>query len=329
MDTESNDDNFNDRFEKAAAILGDDQDDANINPDEVTDPTGVDNTEPPEKDAIGEDQEKPNDADKDKPPAKDAITPPVSWSSEDKAAFESLPDWSKELISRRSSEQEAFFGERSRVLAAREQEVTTLQTRAQQAQQQFASDLERATQLVQTLMPAKFSDIQSEADYIRVKLEDPQRAAEYEVFSTMLRNVGNQRSQLAQAQAQQKLDNEWSQLQTKFPEFKDDTKAKTILDEVRKTLVEAYGYTQEEVLTIPDHRHVQIVRDAIAWRRHQGALRAAEGKKVPRSPTAPTLRQVGTSSSANLNADQKTKILNRAGKVNDLREKAALLANVL
>lgn len=339
MDTpESTGDNFNDRLEHAASIIENDptlNDDGSVNQNtpatNANGPAGEGDIKPPVKDAIDGDLDKTKDTGKDKPQDQNpaAIEPPTTWSSEDKAAFQALPEWAQQTIVRRESERESYLGERSRVLAAREQEVSTVQSRAQQAQQEYAVNLERAAQLVETLMPAKFADIQNQADYLRVKVEDPARAGEYEVFTTLLQNANKQRADVQQQRAQQHLDQQWQHLQTKYPEFKDDKKAETILNDVRKACIEHYGYNAAEVATIPDHRQVQIVRDAIAWRQHQANIKAAESKRVPNTPNNPVLRQNGNSGSANLSNDAKTKVLNRADKTNDLRKKADILASLI
>lgn len=330
--------NDNDRLDHAMDILSkdpelnlDDDGQQNTNATKANDPAGDGNTKPPAKDAIGEDQDKPNDTDKGKPQDQTpgAIEPPASWSSDDKTAFASLPEWAQQTIVRREGERESYLGERSRVLAAREQEVTALQSRAAQAQQQYAADLERATQLVSQLMPAKFADIQTEADYLRVKMEDPVRASEFDVFQQLLRGTQKQRSELAEQRAKQHLDNEWQTLKTKYPEFQDAKKAETILNDVRKACTDYYGFKPEDVATFADHRHIQIVRDALAWKNHLANLKAAESKKVPKTPSNAVLRADGNAGSANLNAEQKSKILISANKETDLRRRADKVAALL
>lgn len=327
------DNSFNARMERVNDVIDNApelQDDKDINAN--TDPTRVDNTEPPKKDAIGEDQEKTNDAEKGKPTEPkppSAIEPPASWPNDDKIAFQSLPTWVQETITRRDSEREAHFSERSRAIAARETEVQTIQTRAQQAQQQYAAELQRLNQMATQLMPAKFSDITSEADYLRLKVEDPARASEYEAFVQVLRNSQAQQAQVMKQRQTEHLDKEWNALQDKYPEFKDPAKGPALLNEVRKAAVDYYGFTPQEVEIIADHRHVPIIRDAIAWRNHQANLKAAAGKKVPNVPNTPVLRGHGANSGANLSSDVRNKTLTRASKETDLRKKADILAGLI
>lgn len=322
-------DNVMEILEKDPELQQDDEEDTDAN---APDPASDSNAEPPKKkDAIGEDQEKTNDAEKDKLQAEPGtIEPPVSWPSDDKEAFKALPTWAQERISARENEREAFVSERTRTLAAREKDLNDLQTRTSQAQEKYSQELQRLNSIATQLMPAKFSDIQSEADYLKMKVEDPARASEYEAFVQVLRNAQGEHTQQQQAQFKQHMDSQWSNLQEKFPEFKDPVKAKTILDDVRKAAVEWYGFTPQEVEVIAEHRHIPVLRDAIAWRKHQANLKAAEGKKVAaKQPNAPVLRNNGASSGANLGADDKSKILNRASGETDLRKKADLIARTL
>lgn len=329
--SEVSDESFNERFDKVnAAIEADPAFQEEDTPAE-TDPISEGEAKLP-KEAIGEDQEKTSDEGKDKPPEDKppgAIEPPVSWPADDKEAFKSLPTWTQERIVARENEREAHFAERSRTIAAREKDINDIQTRTAQAQERYNSELQRLNQIATQLMPAKFSDINSEADYLRLKVEDPARASEYEAFVQVLRNAQVQQTHEQQHKLQAHIDNEWNALQSKFPEFKDPAKGVALLNDVRKAAVEYYGFSQAEVQIIADHRHVPIIRDAIAWRNHQANLKAAEGKKVAQQPPSKTLRTNGAAIGANLGAEQKTQILNRAGKENDLRKKADMIARML
>lgn len=334
MADEPQDNSFNARMDRVNDVIDSDPElkeaAANTNANAL-DPASTGNTEPSNKNAIGEDPNKTSDADKVKPqdntPA--AIEPPTSWPTDDKEAFKSLPAWAQETIVRRDNEKEAFFSERSRTLAARETEIQTIQTRAQQDQQRYVGELQRLNQMATQLMPAKFSDIASEADYLRLKVEDPARASEYEAFVQVLRNSQAQQAQVMQAQQKAHLDKEWSQLQTKYPEFKDPVKGVNLLNDVRKAAMDYYGFSQQEVEIIADHRHVPIIRDALAWRNHLANLKAAEGKKVPNTPNQPALRANAAGNGANMSTEVKSKTLTRAGKETDLRKKADLLASLI
>lgn len=325
MDTESGD-SLNTRMANAMEILAKDEDDKDTGSN-ANDPAASGDTGQPEKDATGEDQDKPTDEGKDEQQTA-AIEPPASWPSADKEAFNSLPTWTQELISRRESEREAHFAERAQTMAARERQVNETTQQATEAQNRYLNELQRVTQLASQLMPAKFSDIQNQADYLRMKVEDPARASEYEAFMQIMGNATQQQQQLQQQRMQAHVAKEYETLQGKFPEFKDNVKSNQIFTEIRKACVDFYGFTPQDVEVFADHRHIPIMRDAMAWRAHQANLKAAQSKKVPQhQPT----KKIGSNGEqgASLASDQKAKILNRASKTDNLHDKAALIAATL
>lgn len=273
----------------------------------------------------GEQPQKTGEAEKVEPSG--AIEPPASWPSDDKEAFKQLPTWAQERITSRESEREAHFSQRSQSLASREREVSQIERSAHDAQARHMASLEQLSQLANQLMPARFSDIKSEADYLRLKVSDPARASEFEAFQSMLAKGKQEQNQLQQVNMQRHLDNEWNTLASKYPEFKDDAKARTILDGVRKCAVEYYGFGQQEVQTIADHRYVPVLRDALAWKQHQANLKSAAAKK-----SAPQLQKVlkpANSGQASYSDDQRAKIINRANKSSDIHQAADLIASIL
>lgn len=255
------------------------------------------------------------------------IEPPVSWPNDDKEAFKALPTWAQETIQRRERERDAAFNQRSMEIATRVRETSELERQSNEARARYASELEKLGQMAAQLMPAKFQDIQSEQDYIRLKQTNPARASEFEAFQMMLRNAQQQSADVQKSQAQDLLNREWNALQEKLPEVKDPAKAKPLIDGVRKAAVEYYGFSPKEVEVIGDHRYVLILKDALAWRSHQAGLKSAESKKT--APAAQRVIRPAATSGAHLGSDQKTALLNRAGKTDDLRKKADLIASLL
>ena len=280
------------------------------------------------KEAIGEDQTKTSKPEENKLHENAAIEPPASWPSDDKEAFKSLPTWAQERIVARENERESFFTDRSKTIAAREREINDVLTRTGQAQEQYISELQRLNQIATQLMPAKFADIKTEADYLMLKTSDPARASEYEAFVQVLQRANQQSQQVQQQRQQEHLDREYNMLTEKFPEFKDPAKATTLLNEVRKAAVEYYGFAPGEVAVIQDHRYVPLVRDAMAWRSYQANLKAAAGKKVPSQLPTSTLRTNGVSSGS-VDSERTNKILNLASQTQDLRKKAEYMASLL
>lgn len=297
---------------------------------EMQDPTVVGAELTDKKEAISEGQnEKTNEQERGELQKTATIEPPASWPSDDKEAFRSLPTWAQERINARESERESYFAERSQTIAARERDIQDIQAKAGKAQEQYMSELGRLNQLATQLMPAKFSDIKSEADYLQLKVSNPARASEYEAFVQVLQRANQQSQQVMQEKQKEHLDREYSMLTQKYPEFQDNAKATTLLNEVRKAAVDWYSFRPEEVAIIADHRYVPIIRDAIAWRNYQVNLKAAEGKKVPSQQPTNVLRNNATTNNSSISSDQKNKIFNQASKTTDMRKKAALIASLI
>lgn len=332
MDGETEDQGFDARMNAVLeAVEPKEDEETSGNENAAESPDAVGNTEPPLKDAIGEGKEKTNglEVTEPKPDAKvSAIDPPASWPSDDKESFKALPTWAQEVISRRENDREATFSQRSRTVAEKERVLSETQNKTTEAQTRYLGELERLNNVAAQLMPAKFADIKTEADYLKMKVDNPARASEYEAFVQVLRNSNMQANAARQAQQQQKLDAEWTSLQDKWPEFKDPVKGPAIINDVRKTLVENYGFNPNEVQIIADHRHVQIVRDAMAWRQYQSNIRAAEAKKVAPQQPGRTLRPTANTGSS-LSGDQKAQTLNRVRKTGDIRAKADLIASLI
>lgn len=276
---------------------------------------------------VSDEPKKPSEEGKPEPAETQGLDAPASWPSDDKEAFRSLPTWAQETIVRREHEREAAFTQRSMEIANRSRDVAEIERQSNEARARYASELESLGKMAQQLMPAKFQDIQTEADYIKLKQHDPARASEFEAFQMMLRNAQAQSSQLKQQQDKEHLDREWFSLQEKFPEFKDQAKADQIMQGVRKAAVEWYGYSPQEAQVIGDHRFVPILRDAIAFRQQQANLKTAEAKKAAPQPVR--VIQPRAASGTTLSDDRKTALLNKARKTDNLRDRADLVASLL
>lgn len=326
----SDDASFDDRLDKMVSSISgqftnEDEDDTNTVAKALV-PAGETVSEP-EKKAIGEEQLKTNEKELAEPSVK-AIEPPISWPSDDKEAFKALPTWTQELLVRRENEREAFVNERSRTIAARERDLNDIQARTAEAQSRYANELQRLNQLATTLLPAKFADIASEADYLRLKVDNPQRANEYEAFVQIMQSSRQQEAQVHQQRFIEQIDREYSALSEKFPEFKDTAKANEILNEVRSVAVEIYGFTPQEVANISDHRHVPILRDAIAYRKQEAQRNAIASKKVPLQSPGANLRTSGVASPS-IMSEQKKNTINLARNSTDMNRQAELIASLL
>jgi len=111
-------------------------------------------------------------------------------------------------------------------------------------------------------------------------------------------NYVQQQSNLARQQAEQKnatarnekAAKEWTTLQEKLPEVRNEAKLKTVLDDVQSAAA-ALGFTQEEIASaIPyDHRFVLALRKAAKWDR----LQANKPKVVQQVQGRPPVQKGG------------------------------------
>lgn len=285
----------------------------------------------PHKGEAGATEELPTDENKEvkpneevKPEAEKPIEAPASWRSDEKAIFESLDRNAQEAILRIDQSQQAHFTQRSTELAQARRAADDERQQYQSERARHTAELGRLSQMAAQLLPAKFQDIKSEADYLRLKATDPARASEFEAFQMTLRMADQQQAQLRTAQMNEHLNNEWKALVEKIPN-QDAGKAKEYVDAARKTAVDYYGFSPDEVKVVADHRHVLVLQDALAWRQYQANLKAAQSKKTVATPTK-VLRPAGNNGSANLADDQKAALRNKARKASNDRERAAILA---
>lgn len=273
------------------------------------------------------DQEgKPNEPEKVEP--EKALEPPSSWRSDEKELFKNLPSEQQEILLRLQQASDSHFTQRSTELAQKIRSTDDERQQYQSDRARYAAELGRIEQMAAQLLPAKFSDIQSHADYLRLKATDPARASEFEAFQMTLQSVTQQQEQLRQQAMNERLNHEWAQLCDKYPEFKDTAKAVPMLDAVRKTACEHYGFSPEEVRVIGDHRYIPIIQDAMAWRQHQTNLKAAQSKRAVPAPTK-VLPNASTNGQGAMANDRKAALLNRARGMTDDYRRAELLASLI
>jgi hypothetical protein len=151
--------------------------------------------------------------------AEPLITPPVSWTAEEKATFAELPPAQQKIIARREAERESF-----------------LQTKANEAKQVRETVTEQANQHIQQLQAAFAQNLQALLPQIPEKpshmlsVDDPYAYAEqmeahewavaqHQWAQQQLQTIGAQQQQKAQAEARQKADEMRTTLAEKWPEF--------------------------------------------------------------------------------------------------------------
>jgi hypothetical protein len=121
-------------------------------------------------------------------------------------------------------------------------------------------------------------------------------------------NAANQADSAEQARKAQLFTNTWAELQK---EGIDRPKLESIYGGVVKN----YGFSQEELATVLDHRMVQVMRDAVAFRALK-AQKADVTKKVQAAPRMPTRQAQPANERRDRDLDAKFK--SGRAKLNDL-----------
>ena len=101
---------------------------------------------------------------------------------------------------------------------------------------------------------------------------------------------------------------------TKIPEFSDPQKSTNFRNQMRSTLTD-YGFTDQEIGSLADHRFLMVLRDAMGYKNIKS--KPVTAKKVT---TAPKVVKSGTpkmEDSKRAAVKQKIGRLRRSGKIND------------
>jgi len=172
----------------------------------------------------------------------------------------------------------------------------------------------RAAQLDQLLTAAPFDPILEEGhktDWLKLSQENPaeyvQKRAAYEQRQAFWANVAQERQRAVQEQHQQMLARSNEALSEALPEWRDETKRKELAGKVRSAL-SAYGFSNEELSSIVDHRVLLVALDAARHREAQAARQSAEAKRA--APPAPKVLRPNAAEQAK--APPKRDLLNKA-----------------
>lgn len=217
-----------------------------------------------------------------------------TWSKLDREAQKAITDW--------SSEREAFVSTKTTELAKERQTVEKAQEQARAAWEQRFGQL---GSLYQEVEKAYFG--QQEPQWDRILQEQGSEAylmhkqqweSRQKEFAQLRGNISQQMKQ-AQAEAKQRMDG-WKAEQRKalvekIPEWGDPAKAEAKWKETADYLG-SVGFGDEEMAGLIDHRHYQILEDALQWRKHKSQLSVTKEtiKAAPKmAPPGTTQRAKG------------------------------------
>lgn len=126
---------------------------------------------------------------------------------------------------------------------------------------------------------------------------------------------GQRKAGETQQQQQQRLARERDALLNAIPVLKDPVKGKQVWDAIVNGASQHYGVTPEEVNSTADHRFIQILRDAIAYRRIKAA--APQAPAEIRKPVIRDGRRTAPGATATREKQARTERLRNSGSFED------------
>lgn len=192
--------------------------------------------------------------------------------------------------------------------------------------QQKLQQLDAGVKIAQKLLEGEFAQV----NWQELQDSDPvvfaQKFAGFQQRQAQINHVANllgQEHQGAQQQAAQQqqayLQEQMRLLESKVPEWADDSARKKSLGEMSPVFKDVYGISAEELGGVADHRMLLVARDAWQWQK----LQKAKPTVVNKVKAAPKLLKPGTTQSkaaqSNLQIQQDRARLKQSGKVRDAK----------
>ena len=147
------------------------------------------------------------------------------------------------------------------------------QSESEKQRQDYSQKLNDLNQRLSVAQQDLNAEINS-ADLDKLYDEDPTEAARVERKLKKKQDALNQSIQKTQAEQKQQfetfLQDQQKKLVSKMPEFSDPAKASTLKANMKSTL-NNYGFNDQEVAQVYDHRIVMLVNDAMKYRNMQNS----------------------------------------------------------
>jgi hypothetical protein len=220
-------------------------------------------------------------------------------------------------------------GHLNQKLMTHAEEVKAFQTEKQnflQTSQHKLHQLEAGVKIAQKLLEGEFAGV----NWQELQNTDPlQFAQQYTAFQQRQAQInhvanllGQERQQAQQAELQQQqsyLAEQMRLMETKIPEWNDQSRREKELAEIIPIAKDVYGISEEEIRSRTDHRELLVLRDAWQWQKLQKQKPAV----VNKVKTAPKLLKPGSSQSKaavnNLQLQASRARLKQTGKVSDAK----------
>lgn len=282
-----------------------------------------DDEEIDEADDEGDEDEEPEEDDEE-PEEPEAEAEPKYKVKVDGEEFEVTLDELRNGYSR-----DADYRRKTQALAEQRKAVEAEVERARQEREQYAQRLEIVEQQLQETQGR-------EPDWDKLYQEDPvEWVRQRELWrdkQQRLQAVKAERERLAQQQQQEqaqqlqaKLAQEQERLLEVIPEWKDSETARAEKQKIARVGQE-YGYTNEELAQIYDHRAVAVLRDAARYRELMAKRKSLKPKRKQATKTA-SPGSTPTRSESQRSASAKRR--KRVAKTGHVRDAAAAIESLL
>ena len=144
---------------------------------------------------------------------------------------------------------------------------------SEKQRQNYSSKLNEANQLLSVAQQQLQTEINS-SDLEKLYEEDPTEAARIEHRLRRKQEKLNQAMEKTQSEQRKQfegfLSDQKKQLASKMPEFSDPAKASQLASSMKTTL-NNYGFNDQEISQVYDHRIVMLVNDAMKYRKMQNS----------------------------------------------------------
>lgn len=156
------------------------------------------------------------------------------------------------------------------------------------SKQQIEEQSRYVAELVKSIVPPMPDPAMARSDpagYMEQRATHEQWVAHLQYLDGQRQQSEQESKAKAEKDAKEKRAREWAAALEKMPELKDQTKVQALGNDILKYGADTYGFSREELATVPnDHRLMMVLRDATAWRKLQASKGSVQKKVEGRPP---------------------------------------------
>jgi len=251
---------------------------------------GTPETEP-EADESGEVETEETDAEQSEPDAK----PEPATAADD--ALVTLDDGSQVTVKelRRSFLRESDYTKKTTAVKAERDELESQRQQLLERAQAIIAQRDLILEIQQKNIPEMPDSSMLDADpigYWQQRTAHEEAVAKFQSLKQAKEREAALMAQEMQAQKQQAVARERELLLQKRPELKDPEKLKTVASEMADVLNREYGLSPEDYQELADHRAIEVLLDAVAYRKLKAAKPSVQVKLENKPPVLKPTKRV-------------------------------------